>query len=125
MVKQKTKINFIILSIILITPYISFAQFFSRTSSVGSPNSLQGLIIRFLDIISLLIPLAVSSAVLFFFWGLAKFILYSGSEDKRKEAKHVMIWGVLALFIMVTIGGIIALLDSTFLGGFGTLPLFP
>ena len=36
-----------------------------------------------------------------------------------------MIWGVLALFIMVTIGGIIALLDSTFLGGFGTLPLFP
>lgn len=115
MKKYFLKTNLIILSIsFIIMPSIAFAY----------PNDLQDVIWIFIDIIALLIPLAVALAILFFFWGLAKFILYSSNEEKRKEGKHIMIWGVLALFVMVTIGGIVALLSNTFLGGFGSIPLF-
>lgn len=119
------KYLFIILTIILTAPNFIYAGFFSFSNrSYSSPNNLQDIVFIFLDIISLLIPLAVALAVLFFFWGLAKFILNSGNEEKKSEGKEVMLWGIVALFVMVTIGGIVAMLNDTFLGGWGNLPLF-
>ncbi len=117
MTKYLSKTNLIILSILFIAmPSIVFAY----------PNDVRDVVEIFISIIALLIPLAVALAILFFFWGIAKFILYAGDETKRKEAKYMLIWGVLALFVMATIGGIIYLLDVTFLGGYGSvIPLFP
>jgi len=59
-------------------------------------------------------PLVTLAAVLAFFWGLAKFIWNSGDEKKRDEGKGVMTWGVIALFILVTIWGIIGFLQRSF-----------
>jgi hypothetical protein len=65
------------------------------------------------QIITNLIPIAASLAVLFFFWGLAKFILAAGDEGAKDEGKRIMIWGAIALFVMAGIWGIINLLGST------------
>lgn len=64
-------------------------------------------------LIKALLPIAVGLALLFFFWGLAVFILRSGDEKAQEEGRRKMIWGVLALFVIVSIWGII--------GFFGTL----
>ncbi len=58
-------------------------------------------------------PIVVALALVFFFWGLAMFILSSGDE-KKKEAISVMIYGIIALFVMVSIWGIINVLQTTF-----------
>lgn len=106
---------FTIISItLLITPVIALA----------APRNLTELMRLFVKLLDQAVVVVGALALLFFFWGLAKFILYSSNEEKRKESKGIMIWGILALFIIVTIGGIIALLDNTFLGGAGTIPLF-
>lgn len=65
------------------------------------------------QIITNLIPIAASLAVLFFFWGLAKFILAAGDEGAKDEGKRIMIWGAIALFVMAGIWGIITLLGDT------------
>ena len=125
--KYLKKIEIItIFSIILMIPFTVDAQSFFRSANYY-PNDLSDIIFNFIDIISTLIPLVIALAILFFFWGLAKFILYADNDEKRKEAKSIMIWGVIALFVMVTIGGIIALLSDSFLGGnYGIIPLsFP
>jgi len=62
-------------------------------------------------------PVSSGLAVIFFFWGLAKFIWYSGDEKKRDEGKGVMTWGVVAMFILVTIWGILGFLQQS-LGNF-------
>lgn len=71
-----------------------------------------------LDVIAGLIttatPIVVALALLYFFWGLANYILNSGNEEKKKEGKSIMIWGILALFIMVSVWGIINVIQSTF-----------
>jgi hypothetical protein len=59
------------------------------------------------NIVDLLIPIAFAVALLFFFWGLAKFILASGNEEAKAQGKNIMIWGILALFVMAAIWGII------------------
>lgn len=59
-------------------------------------------------------PIVVALALVYFFWGLGNFILGSGSEEKRKEAIAIMIYGILALFVMVSVWGIVNVLQSTF-----------
>lgn len=66
------------------------------------------------EIVDLLIPLVVTLAVLFFFWGLAVFVLNAGDEEKRKEGRNIMVWGIIALFFIVAVWGIVRLLASIF-----------
>ena len=58
-------------------------------------------------------PIVVALALLYFFWGLANFILSSGDKDKREKSRGIMIWGVIALFIIVSIWGLIRVVQQT------------
>ena len=64
-------------------------------------------------IIETAIPVAFGGAILAFFFGLARFIFSAGDELKRKEGKSIMIWGLVALFVMTSVFGIIRLFQST------------
>ena len=70
------------------------------------------LIISAGGIIDQLILVAFSSALALFFWGIAKFILSAGSEEKQSEGKSIMLWGVIALFVMSSIWGIVRFLSQ-------------
>lgn len=59
-----------------------------------------------------LLPVLVSVALLVFFWGLIKYIAKSDSSDGREAGKEIMLWGIIALFVMVSIWGIIAFMQA-------------
>ncbi len=63
-------------------------------------------------IISTLIPIVVALGILFFIWGLVQFIFASGDEAAKDEGKRKMIWGVVALFVIVSVWGLVALLNQ-------------
>ncbi|HYC83530.1 MAG TPA: pilin [Candidatus Paceibacterota bacterium] len=65
-------------------------------------------------ILSMAVGLLITLAIVFFFWGLAKYILNAGDEKKKEDGKRTMIWGILALFVMVSVWGIIGILQETF-----------
>lgn|SRR3989344_4237679 len=69
---------------------------------------------KFGELINLATPIVVALALLYFFWGLAQYILNASNEEKKKEGKAIMIWGILALFIMVSVWGIINVVRTTF-----------
>jgi hypothetical protein len=77
------------------------------------------------EIISRLVPFAIGLAVLAFFWFLIVFIWKGGSDPaKQKESLHGMAYSVLALFVMVSIWGIIGLLGSIVgVGQGGNIPV--
>ncbi len=74
------------------------------------------------DIINILIPIVFALAMLFFFWGLALYI-FGGEHDKEK-AKKTMIWGVVALFVMAAVWGLVNFLSSSLDIDTGTGPGF-
>jgi len=78
-------------------PMVAFAA--------GDLGNVKSLIKNIGEIISLLIPIVFALALLYFFWGLAKYIL-SGGEDKE-AGKKIMIWGIVALFVMASVWGIV------------------
>lgn len=64
-------------------------------------------------ITGILIPLAFSLALLYFFWGVAKYIRSgAGGEKAAEEGRRVMVWGVVALFIATSIWGIVNFIKS-------------
>ena len=75
------------------------------------------------------VPILLGLAVLVFFWGLVKFINHADDEKALEEGKQLMIWGMIAVFIMVALWGIIGWIQQN-LGlnvstSLGTLPAMP
>ena len=66
------------------------------------------------DLVSyLLIPIAFAMCLLYFFWGIVKYMKNSaGSEQAAEEAKKTMLWGVVALFVASSVWGIISFIRS-------------
>jgi hypothetical protein len=94
MINKISKIVLAATSVFL--PVISFAQLATTDA----------LLTKILDMIRVtLIPLAFSLALLFFFWGMAKYIRKSG--DEKEEGRKIMVWGVIALFVMSSIWGLV------------------
>jgi hypothetical protein len=89
---------------VLATPFLASAQ---GTGDLTSFVRVIG------NIVNLLVPLVSTLAIVFFFYGLAKYVLNAGDEEKKAEGKNIMIWGVLAMFVLVTIWGIIGFLQKT------------
>lgn len=54
------------------------------------------------------IPIAVAVALLVFFWGIAMSLRRAGGKNAG-EAREVMKWGLITLFVMVSVWGIIGL----------------
>lgn len=55
-----------------------------------------------------LISIAISLAVIYFMWGIVQYVLSADSAEERKKSKQVMLWGILSLFFIVSMWGIVA-----------------
>jgi hypothetical protein len=92
----------------------TFAPFMALADTVNTNNGgVKNALNLIGDLISTATPIVVALALLGFFWGLAMYIFSAGDEKKRSQGRNIMIWGILALFIMLSVFGIIATLQST------------
>ena len=65
-------------------------------------------------IINAIIPILLAIAVLAFFWGLIMYLLSGEVAEKKAQGIQIMIMGIVAIFVMVSIWGIIRVLQATF-----------
>ncbi len=69
-------------------------------------NNVYGIIQSIGKIINTIIPIVFGLILLFFFWGLAKYVFNAGDEDARKAGRGMMIWGIVALFVAASVWGL-------------------
>lgn len=69
-----------------------------------------------LKVIDYLVLMVLALALVFFLWGMTQFIRNADSEEGRKNGKQVMLWGLIALFVMTSVWGIIHFLQSDIFG---------
>lgn len=69
-----------------------------------------------------IVPDLIGVAVVVFLWGVFKFIKNGGDEKARESGKQVMLWGVIGLFSMLCVWGVVAILAHTLLGGNIVIP---
>ena len=93
---------------ILATPFVALAQSNTVTTSQGIIGLIRFANTALNDVIVLLITLAI----VVFFWGMVRYI--TGDGKTKAKGLSTIIYSILALFVMVSVWGIIHLLQSTF-----------
>ncbi len=80
-------------------------------TSGGALSGISAIITAIGSIINLLIPILVGAAVIVFFYGLVQYISKGG--EGHKEGRNVMVAGITALFVMVSLWGIIQFIQNS------------
>ena len=96
--------KYLVAAALTVLPSIALAQGQALLNLVGLLGT----------IVNTLIPIVLAAALLFFFYGLALFILKAGDEEAQAKGKGIMIYGVLALFVMASVWGLIGFLGNLF-----------
>jgi hypothetical protein len=95
------------------------------TSTTGGNSALAQLLLQFGRWIGILVLLVMSFAVVLFFYGVAKYILSGADEEKRREGSYYMLYGVIGIFVMSAVWGLVFFLGGVFgvdIGGKSTVP---
>jgi hypothetical protein len=79
---------------------------------VDAQSGLEKLISDTGDLINKVIPVLIGLAVLAFLWGVVQFI-FSSEGPQKADAKQFMVWGLIALFVMVSVWGLVRILSDT------------
>ena len=83
---------------------------FSANAAISNVDDIFAFIQHLLNVI---LPLIIAAAVVYFVWGMFQLFL-AGDEEKKDKAKTTIIYGVIAIFVMVSIWGLVNILSNTF-----------
>lgn len=61
-----------------------------------------------------IIPFLITLATVAFIWGVIQYFLSPNNEEKRKKGKSFVIWGLIGLFVIISVWGLVGLLSDTF-----------
>ncbi|MBM3261689.1 hypothetical protein FJY93_04715 [Candidatus Kaiserbacteria bacterium] len=81
--------------------------------AITSAASVYDLLALANNVLNALIAILITAAVVAVFWGVV-LALFSTAEGKKKEGVKIALYGVVAVAVMVSIWGIIRLLQNTF-----------
>ncbi len=100
---MKSKISVLGMStfVLVMMPMLTHAQ----------TQTVTGFLMKVRGWLDLLVPMLITLGIVAFFWGLAMY-LFSDGEDKAKGLQRMMM-GILAVFVMASLGGIIGILQNT------------
>jgi ascorbate-specific PTS system EIIC-type component UlaA len=89
---------------------------FIPTITLGANQAFAGLVNKLVDIINIIVPILVSLAIVLFFYHTSKGIFGNAKDgvDARKNLKDTLFWGVIIIFVMVSIWGILSLIGGEF-----------
>lgn len=60
------------------------------------------------------VTLLISFAVIYIIYNVVRYLIAGGDPEKRKEGGMGILWGVVGLFVILSIWGLVAILTNTF-----------
>lgn len=80
----------------------------------GKITSIVPALNRVIEVLNLFIPFLIGLAVFIIIYGIFGFISSAGDEEKRKEARDFIMWGVFGVFLMLSVWGLVAIVLNVF-----------
>ncbi len=83
----------------------------------SSPGTCSRTLKTFSDIIyyivciinTFIIQLLITLAFIYFAWGVSQYVVATGNAEERKKARNIIIYGLIALFVIVCVWGLVRL----------------
>ncbi len=94
------------------------------TAGFGDIGKTVGVFLGFIN--TYLIPAVFALALFMFLWGIFRFFFASGASDEgRTNGKQLMLWGIIAFVIMVSVWGLVNVIAGGLGFNTGTAPTLP
>jgi hypothetical protein len=97
----------------------SFLTLFPFIASAA--ETIPTLITKLGSILNSIVPVLMGLGLIYFIWGVIKYVIAGGEEDKKK-GKDIMVYGIIGFTVISAIWGIVNMVVA-FLGGRGTQPV--
>jgi len=81
---------------------------------IGGAGGIAGFVDQLGAVINAIVPFLVGLAVLIVIYGIVGYILNAADEEKRKEGQKFVIWGIVGIFVMISVWGLVNILYNTF-----------
>ncbi len=94
----------------LTLPYLSHAQ---------NPRNFKELADQLATIMNWAVTLLITAGIVIYFWGAVKQVMDHGESEDSYEMRKFLFTGLIVIFVMVSIWGILALLQNTLFQGSG------
>lgn len=100
---------------LIMVPALAFAQETGQSGSKLNLDTLKGVIDELLGFAdSTIVPLIFAIAFIVFLWGMVNyFIIGANNEEKRTAGKSLILWGLIAFVVMVSLWGIVKIFTGT------------
>jgi len=82
----------------------------------AAPGTFTELMDMIMGIINIAVPVIITGTVAVFFYGLAKTLMASGDTDVITEGRTIMVYGIVSLFIIVGLWGILGIVHRSIFG---------
>jgi hypothetical protein len=99
------KLKYFISPIALLLPFVTFA----------ADDAISSFIKNVLNLTQRLVPTLIGLALALFLWGVLRY-LFSKDGPGKKEARDFMMWGIVALFVMVSVWGLVRIVQDVVFG---------
>lgn len=100
----------IIYGLLASSPVLALAQTPGEILGSGGLGGFGTTVVQFLN--NTVIPVLFAVAIVYFIYGVVKFVMAAGDEEKVKEGKSAMIWGIIGLVVIISVFGLITFLSS-------------
>ena len=104
-----------------------FIVFSPLSSHAQGFENLRDLVSELYGFFNLLVGFLIGLAVVLFFWGMVRYIGAGDDSSKIEAGRKLILWGLLGIFIMISMWGIITVFVYAFGFDVGSpnLPIFP
>ncbi|HEY9584834.1 MAG TPA: hypothetical protein VJI33_04685 [Candidatus Paceibacterota bacterium] len=85
----------------------------------GGGSLLIGLIVKIGGWIARIVTLLIGLALVLFLWGVARYVASDADEEKRTEARRFIAYGIMGMFVMIAIWGLVYFISSALGVGIG------
>jgi len=100
--------------------YIALGSLMAFTPLLTFAATFESILLVIKNLMGVILPIMISLAVIFFIYSLLSYILKEG--DEKAAAKTQMIWGIVILFAIVAVWGLVDVLLETFDIDTGAIP---
>lgn len=94
-------------------PLMAFAQAVADNCVGQNPGTINFIICKISFFISSIIPILITLGVIYFIWGVIQYAI-AKDEEAKTGGRSAMIYGLIALLVIVSIWGLVAILQNTF-----------
>ncbi len=104
-------------------PVMALAQGAISSSQGQGLSGVADTIIRLLN--TYVIPILIGVGLVWFLYGVIKYITAQGNEEQKGSGRGIMINGIIALVVMVGVWGLVNIIGNTFGVFGGSIPPAP